>query len=157
MPSAVSDSRCRDNVSMLRTVWKKPSTRWTPNGNQARVELAERVGRDPEHPARAGARAVARYVLASSQAWKPPAQTPGRSVGDQNDGFLAAGLAHQIDPAVDQHPPELGRCALVEQLLPFVEADLLAGREQRAQLVVGQPLEQEQVSEVVDVHQVVAR
>ena len=42
-PSAISDSRWRDIVSIRRTVWKKPSIRWTPNGNHARASSPSAV------------------------------------------------------------------------------------------------------------------
>ena len=43
VPSAISASRWRDSESIIRTVWKKPSIRCTPNGNQARVSSPSTV------------------------------------------------------------------------------------------------------------------
>jgi hypothetical protein len=74
-----------------------------------------------------------------------------------DDGRLAPGLAHQIDSTVEQHPPAGGGSALVEQLLTFVEVNLLADGNQLEQLLVAEPVEQEQRPQIVDADHVVAR
>jgi hypothetical protein len=38
VPSAMSDSRWRDNASTIRTVWKKPWIMWRLKGNHARTK-----------------------------------------------------------------------------------------------------------------------
>ena len=120
-------------------------------------QLAERRRRHPEHPPRArapGRREVAARRVPGVEAAGPHARAVHRH---HDDGFFAAGLAHQVDAAVHEHPPRLGGLALVEQLHAFVEADLLAGREELGELLVGERLEEEERAQVVDVHQIVAR
>ena len=42
-PSLISSSRCRESVSMLRTVWKKPLIMCTPNGVHSPASRASSV------------------------------------------------------------------------------------------------------------------
>ena len=72
-------------------------------------------------------------------------------------GVLAADPAVQRDRAVDEHPPEVGRLALVEQVAAGLDRNLGAAVDQLVQLRVGQPGEEGDAPQVVGVHQTVAR
>ena len=93
VPSATSASRWRDSASMLRTVWKKPSIRWTPKGNQERTSspsgpagtLSIRPG-----PARATRGEVPGRLGPGPEATGPDA----RPVHRGDDGLLASRPPH---------------------------------------------------------------
>jgi hypothetical protein len=54
----------------------------------------------------------------------------------------------EVDGAVDEYPPELGVLALAEQLDPGPDRHLIAGGGQLRQLVVAQPVEQPDATEI---------
>jgi len=64
-------------------------------------------------------------------------------------------VAKQIDRALQQQPPEISRPRLGEQFVTGVEVDFLAHREQFAQLIIGQPVEQGDGTQSVDAHQLI--
>jgi hypothetical protein len=70
---------------------------------------------------------------------------------------LAADVAHEGDGTVDQHPPEVGVVALVEQVDAWLDSHLGAGLGQLSELSVGQTVEEVYCAEVVGSHQTVAR
>ena len=115
---------------MLRTVWKKPSIRWTPNGNQVRTLRPSAAGREPAASVRASRRGRSRGSRRSPPTpRKPPAQTPGRC-HRRDDGLLAPGAARRsMVPSSSTHQKSAG-VALLEQLVARVEANLLADVDQ---------------------------
>ena len=60
-----------------------------------------------------------------------------------------------MDLSLEQHPPAVRRVALFEDLLTLDEGELLAGLEELAELRVGQPVEDEHLAQVADVHHMV--
>lgn len=60
-------------------------------------------------------------------------------------------MAHQMQCPVQQHPPIVGRSCLPEQLLARREIQLLADREQLAELVVAQVVEKGDRAQVLTV------
>ena len=66
-------------------------------------------------------------------------------------------MADEVDRPVDEHPPEVGVLALVEQLDPGLDRDLGAALDQLGELVVGEAVEEAERAELVDAHQIVAR
>ena len=85
---------------------------------------------------------------------RPPEPWP---VHRGDNGFFPSGAAQQLDPPVEQHPPEVGGVALAEEHIAVRESHLIAGSDQFEQLLVAEPVEQEDGAQVVDVHQIVAR
>ena len=53
-----------------------------------------------------------------------PAGPPARHIHPADHGVLTADVAHQVDRAVDEHPPEVRVLTLVEQLDTRLDADL---------------------------------
>ena len=86
-----------------------------------------------------------------------PTGPPAGRVHRTEHGLLAADVPHQVEPALDEHPPEVGRLALAERLVTGAEAHLLAGREQRAELVVGIRSNRLERAQVGELHHMVAR
>ena len=157
VPRAISDSRWRDSVSMLRTVWKKPSMRWTLKGNHERTSSPSAEDGSAQHAPGAGAAGggeVAARRVPRLEAAGPDPRTFHRQ---HHDGVAPAGPAHEIDASGEQHPPAVGRLALDEEHRPLLEGDLLARRQDLAELAVVEPLEEEQAAQLLDVHQTVAR
>ena len=64
---------------------------------------------------------------------------------------------HEVDVAVEQQPPVVGRPPLVEEALALLEEQFLPVGRQLGDLLVGQPVEQRDAAEVVVQHQTVAR
>jgi hypothetical protein len=65
-------------------------------------------------------------------------------------------VTNQVNTAVEQHPPELGRVVLLEEHLTALEADLGARRDQREQLVVLGPGEEPDPAYFVEFHHDIA-
>ena len=85
-----------------------------------------------------------------------PPPSPGL-VHHHDDRLLVPSPSHPVDPAVDQHPPEVSRFTLVEQFLTVNEGDFVADLNQLAQLVVCQSREQVDATQFLDTHQIVVR
>ena len=83
----------------------------------------------------------------SSQARKPPAHQAGQ-LEPPDDGLVAAVVAYEVDLAVDEHPPEVGRLTLVPEHLAGPEAHLDARVDQALQLVVAEPVEEGERADV---------
>ena len=66
-------------------------------------------------------------------------------------------VTHQVDGAVQEHPPVLGGVVLLEQHVTALEVDLGARRQEREQLVVVGPGEEPDPAQVVELHHVIAR
>jgi hypothetical protein len=64
---------------------------------------------------------------------------------------------HEVDPAVEQHPPVVGRPSLVEEVFTRLEEHLLPRSGEVGDLLVGEPVEEREGPEVVVQHQMVAR
>jgi hypothetical protein len=86
-----------------------------------------------------------------------PAGPAARHVHPGHHRVLAADAADQVDGPGDQHPPEVGRLALAEQLGPGLDGHLGAAGGQLGQLPVGQAVEDGQAAQVLGAHQTVAR
>ena len=121
-----------------------------------RRPLPQRGGRHPQEPAR-DRRATGREVGAVVVPGTEPTGPPAGRVHRTEHGLLTAHVPHQVEPALDEHPPEVGRLSFPERLVTGAEAHLLAGREQRAELVVRHPVEQAQRAQVGELHHMVAR
>ena len=61
--------------------------------------------------------------------------------------LLPADVPDQVDAALEQQPPEVCWRALPEELVARTEADVVADRDEVAELVVAQPFEQAERSE----------
>ena len=109
------------------------------------------------------AAAPGRHVVAVGVPGLEPARPLARVLHrHDHDRRLAAGATDELDVALDQDPPEVGRLALVEQLLAVAECDVRRPpRTERLEPVVGEFLEQEQLRAVLRVPsaplQIVAR
>jgi hypothetical protein len=66
-------------------------------------------------------------------------------------------VAHQVDPSVDENPPEVGGLTLSEELVAWDERHPGAHGDQLEQLVVAQPVEQGERAQIAEVHHIVAR
>jgi hypothetical protein len=66
-------------------------------------------------------------------------------------------MANEVNGAVDQHPPEVGMLALMEQVDARLDADLSAVLDQLSKLIICQALEDAQGAKIIDSHQIVAR
>ena len=157
VPRATSASRCRDmrlhHPHGLEEALDEVQAEREPGRRPAR----ETVGGHPEDPASGGAAAGGEIAPVSSQARKPPAHSPGRSIAPTT-GLLAADLADEVDAPVDEHPPGLGGLPLLEQLRPRVEGHLGADGEQQAcSWSSSLAVEENRAAEIVEFHHVVAR
>ena len=88
---------------MLRTVWKKPSIRCTPNGNQARARSPSAAAGTRSMTPGLAPRPVARYPAWSDQARNPPAQTPGRSITPATDSSHLVRRSSSTRPSTRTH------------------------------------------------------
>jgi hypothetical protein len=106
-------------------------------------ELAERGRRHTQDAAgvqRVGGGEVADRVGPCLEAARPEP----RAVHHGHGRDLVSRSAEELDPAVEQNPPELGGLALAEEHVALVEGHDVARVVQLAQLLVAQPGEQEQ-------------
>ena len=62
-----------------------------------------------------------------------------------------------MDLSLEEHPPAVRRVTLPEDLLAFDERVLLAGLEKLTELLVREPVEEEHVAQLADVHHIVSR
>jgi hypothetical protein len=117
-----------------------------PGGDQ----LAEHLGGHPEYPrvrpCPAG-REVDTVLVPGAESAGPAA----RHVHVPDHGVLAADVAHEVDGAVEQHPPEVSVLALAEHIRPRLDANLGAPPGQLRELVIGQAFENAERAELVDV------
>jgi hypothetical protein len=60
-------------------------------------------------------------------------------------------MTHQVDRAVQKHPPEVRRLAFSEQFDTGLDSNLLAPCDQLGQLIVGKAREQAERSKLIDV------
>ena len=88
---------------MLRTVWKKPSIRCTPNGNQASTRSPSASEGTRSMTPELAPRPVARYPAWSDHARKPPAQTPGRSITPATDSSHRERRSSSTRPSSNTH------------------------------------------------------
>ncbi len=88
---------------MLRTVWKKPSIRCTPNGNQACARSPSALAGTRSMTPGLAARPVAMYPAWSAHARKPPAQTPGRSITPATDSSHLVRRSNNTRPLTSTH------------------------------------------------------
>ena len=106
----------------------------------------------------------------STSSTTSPATRPGSEPGARElsiDEAVAVAIAlqqgdeldaaHEVDAAFDEHPPGVRVLALVEQLDPRLDRDPGPPVDQLRELLVGQPVEQREVTHVDQVHHVVAR
>ena len=85
----------------------------------------------------------------------PGAEAAGPAAGrvhPSDPGLLAADGAEQVDGAVDEHPPVVGRLALVEQLGAGLDLHRAGDGQQLGQPLVADAGEDGQGAEVVDAH-----
>jgi hypothetical protein len=66
-------------------------------------------------------------------------------------------MAQEFDRTFDEHPPEVCVLTLMEQLSPGLEQDLGAALDEGSQLLVAQAIEQAQGTELIGMHQIVAK
>ena len=66
-------------------------------------------------------------------------------------------MAHQVDGAIDEHPPKVRVLTLVEQIGAGLDANLGTALGQLGELIVSQAVEQAQSAKGVGAHQIVAR
>jgi hypothetical protein len=118
--------------------------------------LTQRLGWHPEHPA-GGHSSTGREINAVLVPRAEPAGPAARCVHPRDHGVLAADVTPELDGPVHEHPPVVRVLALMEQVDPGLDTHLGAGFDQLRKLLVGQTVEEAERSEVVDVHQVVAR
>ena len=100
---------------MLRTVWKKPSIRWMLNGNHFARPLAQRRGRDPEHPPVFGG-ATGREVHARRRprpGTRPPTR-PGAPSTFTTVSSCPVRRTRSTRPSSSTHQ-SIGRLALAEE------------------------------------------
>ncbi len=112
----------------------------------------QRLGGDSQHDARAGpaaGRQVPGLVRPCAEAPRPDS----RPVHHPGDRFLPSRAAQQLHPPFQQYPPEVSGLTLTEQHIAAVEAHLITGRDQLMELLVAEPLEQEDVTQTVNEHQ----
>ena len=87
-----------------------------------------------------------------------PAGPAARHVHPADHRVLAADVADQLDRAVEQDPPAVGVVAFAEQLDTRARSRTSArARDQLAELLVGQAVEDVERLELVEPHQIVAR
>ena len=128
----------------------------TCHGQPGVGQLTQGLGRDAQQTTRrdaAGGGEVDPVLVPRPEAARPPA----RLVHPTDDDVLTTDTAHELKRSVDEHPPVVGVLALAEVGRARLDHDLGAGGEERAELVVAQPAEDRQRSEVVGLHQIVAR
>ena len=68
-----------------------------------------------------------------------------------------ATASRQLDLTVEQDPQLVGHAAFFEQRVAGAESALLARRDQRGELLVGQLAGEERVAEIVGEHHTVSR
>src|SRR5262249_57991435 len=110
-------------------------------GDPGAHELAESVGGDPQHPPGAGAssrREIAACVVPCRETAGPQTRSVHRP---HHDSFFPSRPAREIDPALEEHPPEVRWIAFAEQLLVVCESNFLADCSQFAQLLVAESVE----------------
>jgi len=118
--------------------------------------LPQRVGRHPEHPS-VGHSPARREIDAVLVPGPEPAGPTARHIHSPHLGLLAADAAPQGDGTVDEHPPEVGRLALAEQVDIRLDAQLRSGTDQFPELDVRQAVEEAETAYVVELHQIVVR
>jgi len=119
-------------------------------------ELAQHLGRHPEHPPGAH-RSAGREIDAVLVPGAEPASPTAGCVHLPDDDVLAADVADQVDGTLDQHPPEVRMLALVEQVEAGLDVHLAPALDELSELVVSEPVEEVERAQVVDAHQIVAR
>ena len=130
---------------------RSPAIRWMPKGNQA-LRTARRARRPAPASIRPAAAAAAGGEVDAVLVPGPEAAGPAPGhVHRRDDGVLASDAADQLDPPVEQHPPEVGGLALAEQHVAGLEGHLVAAPAiSSAELVVAQPVEEDDRPEVAD-------
>jgi hypothetical protein len=116
----------------------------------------ELLGPDPEHPARLHDPPAA-HVDAVLVPGPEPTGPLAPDLHGRHHRLLVPDPPDQVDAPVEQQPPVVGGPPLVEELLPRLEVDLVAGGGQLGDLLVGEPVEQRGAAQVVVEHQTVAR
>jgi hypothetical protein len=81
-----------------------------------------------------------------------PARPSAGHVHAGYDDVLATDLAHQVERAGQQYPPVVRAVTLGEHHVAGAEGDLVAAAGELGQVVVGQPGEQVDAAQLVDVH-----
>jgi hypothetical protein len=66
-------------------------------------------------------------------------------------------VAHEVDGAIEEHPPKVRVLTLAKQMGPGLDANLGTARGQLRELIVSQAVEQAQSAELAGEHQTVAR
>ena len=120
------------------------------------AEPAQRVRRQPEDPAllhHPGRPHVDAVLVPRPEAAGPLA----RMLHRRHDRLLVADPADQVDAPGQQHPPVVGRAALVEEADTGVVRRLLARRGELGHLHVGEAVEDGDGSQLVDEGHVAAR
>ena len=157
VPSVTSASRCRAVDSMVRAVRYRPSMRCPPNGNHASGQLAQHLGRHPEHPARGRRRGRSRgRRRARPRPGSRRPSGPGTSIRPTTVSSRPMCRTSSIAPSTSTH--QKSACSPSRNSsTPGSIAHLGAGRDQLGELVVGQPVEEGERPQVLDAHQIVAR
>ena len=156
VPSATSASRWRAVLSIRRTVLARPSMKCTPKANHSDRQGLQIRGGHPEHPPvvrPASGRVVDAVVVPRREATGPLARR-------RHHTELVLLVAHQPvqhDRALEQHPPLVGRGALVEELVAGCEDGLGADLGESPQLLVGEAVEQRDPAELGGVHHTLSR
>ena len=149
VPRATRASRWRALCSMRRAVPISPRSRWTAKGNHSSPKRASSDAREPEDAARLHdpRRPHVDAVLVP----RPEAAGPLAGVlHRRHDRFLVADPPDEVDPPGQQHPPVVGRAALVEQPHAGVVRHLLARRREVGHLLVGEAVEDRDRAQLVD-------
>jgi len=134
---------------MLRTVWKKPSIRCTPNGNQARARSRAPRGNPQHDPGWRRGRSPGTRPGRTRPGTRQPRRPAGPSPGHRSSHLVrrSSSTRPRPGPTRSRRPRPPGRAHRRFRM------HLVAGRDQLEELLVAQPLEQEDATQVVNEHQ----
>ena len=118
--------------------------------------IAKRSGRHLQNSTISGSSTrgeVGAVLVPGTKAARPAT----RNIDPRDHRVFATNMADEINSAVDEHPPEIRRLTLVEQVDAGLDLDLSTVGDQVGKLIIGQAVEDAQRAKIIDMHQIVAR
>ena len=125
---------------------------WMLNGNHVRTKSpSAAAGTCSMRPDEAGR---SRGEIPDRVRPRPEAARPdARALHHRDDRLFVSRLAQQLDATFEEDPPEVGGVAFVEEHVALVERHDGGRGVELPQLLVAQPFEDEERTELVDGHQ----